>query len=383
MEQACARGWRVTALCQPPSDRVTAAGRELRDRIPAAARVVSWPFSTLDVSGRLTPTLDGGFINVASMVRVARVTLGDAKPDLVLATGPAFAEFIGAMALAQRWRVPYALDYRDEWSECPFEFVLKGNADRYWEARVLARASLVTFTTEAQRRHQIGLFPTLAPERTDVIPNGWDEELQPAGDAGAPGQGATVRIAFLGNAIIYDAPAFLVTLARALALRPDLAARIRVSFVGMKGPADVKAIGEFPVPGVVEAVDQVPLSEAQRLMRSADALLYLNPVPFNRYVGGKAWEYMSSGRTVLVYGEGGESAKLFATWAPARLVPRDDPAALAAALERIAARESSPPADPALLAEMARSHRAAQHLDRLEGLMRAPTGIEGASPPPL
>ena len=44
------------------------------------------------------------------------------------------------MALGNHWRVPFALDYRDEWSESPFDFVHKGNADRFWESRTLTNA---------------------------------------------------------------------------------------------------------------------------------------------------------------------------------------------------------------------------------------------------
>jgi hypothetical protein len=115
-------------------------------------------------------SLDGGFSNIDSIIEVARRTLGSDVPDLVLATGPSFAEFVAAMVLGARWKVPYALDYRDEWSECPMHFVQKGNSDRFWESRVLSQAGLVTFTTEAQRQHQLRTFPALNARVTDVVP---------------------------------------------------------------------------------------------------------------------------------------------------------------------------------------------------------------------
>jgi glycosyltransferase involved in cell wall biosynthesis len=279
------------------------------------------------------------------------------------------------MVLGARFRVPYALDYRDEWSECPMQFVHKGNSDRFWESRVLSQAGLVTFTTEAQRQHQIRTFPALPAEVTDVVPNGWDE---PPADAQASRESAPsagrAQIVFLGNVSIYDAPAFLSVLAATLTAQPALASRIEVVFVGMKEPKDIKAITDFPIAGVVSSVAQVPLSEAQRLMRSAEALLYLNPAWFSRYVGGKAWEYIAAGRPVLVYGEGGESGALFEGYGPAVLVPRSNPAALGEALERIASRLSPSPVDPGFLRETARPVRAAQHIMKLERLIRQPAG---------
>jgi len=379
MQAAVSNGWRVTALCQPAPESPSPAGLEVKARIPSQVRVVEWQFSQADVSGRLTPSLDGGFSNIDSIIEVARRTLGSDVPDLVLATGPSFAEFVAAMVLGARWKVPYALDYRDEWSECPMHFVQKGNSDRFWESRVLSQAGLVTFTTEAQRQHQIRTFPALNARVTDVVPNGWDE---PPADArtsleGAPSRGR-IQVVFLGNVSIYDAPGFLHVLAATLAAQPDLASRIEVGFVGMKEPKDIKAITEFPIPGVVTSVAQVPLSEAQRLMRSAEALLYLNPARFNRYVGGKAWEYIAAGRPVLVYGEGGESGALFEGYGPAMLVPRGNPAALGEALERIVSRPVPSPVDPGFLRETARPFRAAQHITKLECLIGKSAG-NGAS----
>jgi glycosyltransferase involved in cell wall biosynthesis len=374
MQAAVSNGWQVTALCQAAPERPSAAGLEGKARIPSLARVVEWQFSQADVSGRFSPSLDGGFTNIDSIIAAARRALGPDVPDLVLATGPSFAEFVAAMVLGARFGVPYALDYRDEWSECPMHFVQKGNSDRFWEARVLSNAGLVTFTTEAQRQHQIRIFPALRAEVTDVVPNGWDEPPAGVGTSReAPSSGARAQIIFLGNVSIYEAPGFLAVLAATLAARPGLASRIEVVFVGMKEPKDVKAITDFPVPGVVSSVEQVPLSEAQWLMRSADALLYLNPAKFNRYVGGKAWEYIAAARPVLVYGEGGESGALFEGYGPALLVPRSNPAALGEALERLASRPIPSCVDPGFLRETARPFRAAKHITKLERLIRKPT----------
>jgi hypothetical protein len=112
MEAASARGWEVTAFCQPPPDPATPAGLELRARIPAKIRLITWKFSTLDVSARLSPSLDGGFTNIAAIIDAARTTFGSSTPDLVLATGPMFAEFVAAMALA-RQGCALRTDYRD------------------------------------------------------------------------------------------------------------------------------------------------------------------------------------------------------------------------------------------------------------------------------
>src|SRR5580765_8064517 len=104
LDAATRRGWRVTAFSPPPVSTPTPAGLELRNRFPPDVRLISWQWSTLDVSYRLTPIVDGGFTTIGQMIATARAALGDSPPSMVLATGPSFAEFVGAMALAHHWR---------------------------------------------------------------------------------------------------------------------------------------------------------------------------------------------------------------------------------------------------------------------------------------
>ena len=263
------------------------------------------------MSYRLTPDLDGGFTTIGQMIETARAALGDSPPSMVLATGPAFAEFVGAMALAHHWRVPFVLDYRDEWSESPFVFVHHGSSDRFWETRVIERAALVTFTTEAQREHQLKAFPGLRRERTAVVANGWDERASEAGNA-EPARRASDRaiVGYLGNLGQHcDLPEFLATLRVALDGNPGLARRIGFDFIGMKPDTERRLLNAFETPGVVRDLPQVPLSAAQAAMRGCDALLLFNPPLLARYIPGKTYEYIAAGSRILLYGEGGSSSR--------------------------------------------------------------------------
>jgi hypothetical protein len=384
LHAAINRDWRVTAFCQFPTGSPNAAGIELRDRFPPEVRIINWQWSTLDVSRRLTPSLDGGFTTISAMIATARAALDDQPPSLVLATGPTFAEFVGAMALANHWRVPFALDYRDEWSESPFEFVRHGNSDRFWESRVTNRAALVTFTTETQREHQLKAFPTLQRDRTAVVPNGWDEQAAQAGQAPAePRASDRATVGYLGNLGRHcDLPEFLATLRAALNGAPGLARRIGFEFVGMKTDTERRLLNAFDAPDVLRDTPQMPLSAAQAAMRGCDALLLFNPPLLARYIPGKAYEYIASGSRILLYGEGGELEPLLSTYPAAIRVHRGDAPGLAAALDTIASRSGEQRVDPSLVERYSRGRRAGEHMDLLERVVTDARGSGAASPRP-
>lgn len=366
----------------PAPGAPTAAGLELRNRFPDSARLVNWQWSTLDVSRQASPSLDGGFTNIDAIIDAAIAATRGSVPDLVHATGPTFAEFIAAMALANRWRVPYSLDYRDEWSESPFTFVHHGNSDRFWEHQVLGRASLVTFTTEAQLEHQLKAFPALDRGITAVVGNGWDEEAAKGArpqDGDAPA--ARASVGYIGNLGHHcDVPEFLATLRSALDILADLKSRIAIDFVGVKSDVERRLLSSFDEPEMLRDIPQVPLTTAQAMMRRSSALLLFNPPLLARYIPGKAYEYIATGRPILLYGEGGELDRLLADYPAAIRVRRGDATGLSKALGHIATSNGKGGADPALVDRYSRLRRAADHADLLEPLISASRENAAASP---
>src|SRR5690606_33567275 len=112
------------------------------------------------------------------LVREALRVHDNTRPKVVIATGPPFHSFVAGVLLSRMWRVPLVLDYRDEWTECPFPFVQLGNADHFWERRVNAHADRIVLVTQSQLEHHARAFPNAfanaSRERMVVIPNGWE-----------------------------------------------------------------------------------------------------------------------------------------------------------------------------------------------------------------
>ncbi len=354
-----ALGWNVVVVTSRPEAPPDAAGRHLLDSLPDAVRVERVAQPWLRPSHSWFPRIDGGVVTALATFRAARRALGAVRPDAVLASGPPFHLFQAGFYLARLYRCRLALDYRDEWTENPFDFVTPGNADRAWERRCLAAADAVLLTTRSQAEHAALVFDGLDRGRCRVIPNGWEpadwspDPADLARTVAAPGR---LTLSFVGNLASHTPPdGFLAALAEVIRRRPAMAGALRLQFIGQKSPGSLRAIGAFPHPEIVELVDHLPRPAANRLMRASGALLLFNGPRFARYIPGKLYEYLAARRPVLVFGEGGESAELVRALQAGIVVAAGDPGALAAALDRLL-REPSAPGDPAAIAEWLARH---------------------------
>ncbi|HEY2895853.1 MAG TPA: glycosyltransferase, partial [Gemmatimonadaceae bacterium] len=167
-------GWRIDAFDEPEAEPENRPGNELLSRVPSLVTIHAIPTSSREPSYRFFPRIDGGFTNALAHAAYAIDALRTDPPDVVLASGPPFFTFVAARFVARHFDVPFVLDYRDEWTECPFEFVTKNSGDLSWERRCLAEADAVLFATESFLHHQLSVFPELDRQRAHVVPNGWD-----------------------------------------------------------------------------------------------------------------------------------------------------------------------------------------------------------------
>jgi glycosyltransferase involved in cell wall biosynthesis len=339
-------GWNVVVATNQPPRQPDAAGRHLRTLVPDQVTVTSVAPSSLRASHSWFPRIDGGFLTALATVRAVRGSLGGLRPDAVFASGPPFHLFVAGYYLARAYRCPLVLDYRDEWTECPFDFVEPGNADRAWERRCLAATDAVVFTTRSQLKNTARVFSELDPAKGRVIPNGWepaDRAVGPPSVCAGPAPAAPLTLSYVGHLGPHvSAEGFLRALAEVIRRRPDIARSVRVRFVGKKSGAALQEISAFPHPDKVELVEQLPQPAANRLMQESSALLLFNDSHLARYIPGKLYEYVAARRPILVFGAGGESAELVRSLRAGWIIPAADSAALEAALDHLRGRPRSP-----------------------------------------
>lgn len=339
MRYSVEAGWQVDAFHGPVPQNQIAGGNELLVGIPGSVRRHVVATSSREPSWRLFPRIDGGYIRAIDAAQTCIRTLRERPPRVVLASGPPFCMFVAAFLVARYFGARLVLDYRDEWTECPFDFVEVGPGSRAWERRCLRTADAVVFTTESHRTHQLGAFPELSPDRAYLVPNGWEAtDFGTAPGIEASGERATtITIAHIGSLAEHTPPeAFLSSVAQLMKETPAWRQRMRIQFVGNRSSNADAILKASPLADRLDVVDHVGKREANARMQSAGVLLLIAAPELERYLPGKLFDYIAARRPILVYGAPGEASKLVERLGVGRLCSPDTGGrGLAKALEEL------------------------------------------------
>jgi glycosyltransferase involved in cell wall biosynthesis len=303
--------------------------------------------------GALFP--DEAIVWVPFGVRSGRRVHRAAPVDVLFSSAPPFSVHIAAGRLKQATGLPWVADFRDPWVGNPFAAPVserRAARESATERWIVEHADRVVVASGEMRARFAERYQELA-SRFVYIPNGYDR----ADAAGIiPVNGPEGRFTILYAGSLYrpgELAAFLGGTQLLLGRRPDLRPRLRVQFVGRANAENrataARFTGEGGIGDVVSFEDFVPRPQALARIAGADALLQLMTAApgTSMFVGGKLMEYLAFDRPILAVMPPGEGRRLVEAL-PAGYAADVDPAAVAAALERLLDDSPAPrPADPA------------------------------------
>ncbi len=334
-------GQQVTVVAREPAERRSAAGDALWQRVDARVRVHRLPDGRRRTpSHRAFPRVDSSLPAAMELARECLRLYGDRKPRLVLATGPPFHDFVAGYWLSKIWKVPLIVDYRDEWTECPFAFVRVGPHDAIWERRINAAAAAVVFVSQMQMEHHLRVFGPALAEKAWLIPNGWDQATVPEPIPSVRAIERVLIITFAGTIGSHTpVDGFLTAFAQLLAERQEAGvSSLRLQIIGRRDRAAREALASFPFQELLDVRDEMPQPDAIAAMQASDLLLIINTTSLSRYIPGKLYDYLASGTPVLSYGQGGEIERILAHTQAGVAVRENHPAALREAITGLLAR---------------------------------------------
>lgn len=311
-----------------------------------------------------------------------------ANVDVVLVSGPPFSPFL----LGPLSRVPFVLDYRDEWrTAATYEMhggPLLARAIDAIEPALVRRAARILTATEDFRQNLLARYRDLDPSRVVTLTNGYDPDDfahildAPPPRAYAPGRKLVATYA--GTTFWHTSPRGLFAGLRLLAERaPTLADLFDIRFVGRVVETERAVFEQHSLPMVRHLGFRSHDEALSLLAESHLALVIVDDIPGNAAIyPGKIFDIMAVGRPCLALAPEGALSRLVERHRLGLVVHPREPAAIAEALERIALSfQRGEPLLPAQPVGLEPFHRRAI-ASRLAEILRDIVGSQGQTRAP-
>lgn len=254
------------------------------------------------------------------------------QPDIVATFGEPMSDHLVGLRLKRRLGVPWIAHFSDPWVDNPFrryEFLAKFVNSRF-EARVIATADRLIFTSEETLDLVMRKYPASWRTKAGVLPHGFDPELYPR-PAKAAGP---LMVRYLGNFYGHRSPVPLFrALKNLLARDPKMLENVQFELVGSM-PDRMRmhpSLRSLPA-GLVRLRETVPYLDSLKLMASSDLLLVVDgPDDLSVFLPSKLIDYLGAHVPILGIVPPGTSAQLLARLGAPVCDPRE-PQQIAAAL---------------------------------------------------
>jgi len=293
--------------------------------------------------------------------------------DCVLTTSPPQSTHLVGLALRSRG-LPWIAELRDGWTfdppRQPWPTRLQRHTDAMLERRVACTASAVVGVTRPIAQDLAERFGV----RAETLTNGFDPEER-VDEAVAEGLVDPERFSLVHtgrmSVVGRDAAPLLDAIAQLRSDEPDLGERFEVVLAGAVTESEEARLRARAPEGTLRLLGAVERPRALALQRAADVLVVLaHGVSVRSVATGKLFEYLSAAKPILVLGTETEAARIVAGTGTGLAVPAGDPAAIAAALRRLAAGDV-PERDDAAVAQYAYPAVAARLAELVGEVVRA------------
>jgi glycosyltransferase involved in cell wall biosynthesis len=237
-------------------------------------------------------------------------------PDVVFATGGPWTALLVGKALAEKFSVPFVADFRDPWTYNPdFENrsrIIFRKARRVERSICEAAARVITNTDEL-RAKLLTDYPTLK-EKFLTITNGFDSYVDSQiGNRPENSDENVLELCHFGSIYGNRKPLALLQAIKELIDEGELDCdRLKLRFIGPWEATDAvceKHARDLEERGILRREPPVSYDECGRQMTTAKVLLILQP-DFPLQIPGKIYEYIATGRPLLVIGGDGATAHL-------------------------------------------------------------------------
>lgn len=237
-------------------------------------------------------------------------------PDIVMATGSPWSALVAGAKIAEHHKVPFVADFRDPWTrnpKPPLSHSLGVRAEML-ESQVFSKATRIVANTPELGNEFAQQYPDSA-RKIVTITNGFHESLEEkfARIPSFVGTSGRVDLCYFGSIYELRRPTELLMALKKLqdSGHPD-AKRLRVRLTGNWIVTDSycnSIAAELEERGALIREPGVNHEEYLHRLKASHILLVLQQ-GFPLQIPGKIYEYIASGRPILVVGGEGATANL-------------------------------------------------------------------------
>jgi len=326
-------GWKVIVLTAKPHAYVnidntyTDSKNDLIFRTTAfdVQRQLSFKGKYLEVMA--TPDR-WGLTWIPSGIHKGKRLIKEYQPDVIWSSSPIPSTHYIANKLSKKFNLPWVADYRD-----PFHY-MNGSAGKWLDQfhkridqATLYNATHLTFATAAVKDLYLGEYSNIIKNKSSVIENGYDEvnfkNIQTLKDKTTPFDDTKFTLYYSG--VLYPNGRDPIPLFEALS---ELKEQNKISDTNFElifqgagdGSQFEQIINELNIQHIVQFISPVPFLNALNNMMNANALLLIQDKRFNKQIPGKIYEYLRTGKALLVKADTeGSTAKLAITFEGVKL----------------------------------------------------------------
>ena len=292
----------------PPNTQVSRAfALDTQRHLSIKGRYTRW----MALPDRWASWLPGAILKGLTLIRKNRA-------DVIITTYPIASAVLIGFLLHEFTGKPWVVDFRDSMTEEEYpRDPLTRRVSRWIERKAIKHASLLTFTARSTLKMYRERYPSLLPEKCQVISNGYDEEdFQSLATREAVKREPSLPLHLLHLGVIYpserDPRPFFRAISRlkknGKIKAQDLQIDLRAS-----GSEDLYAriLRELELDDIVHLFPPIPYPEALADAAASEALLLFQAANCDHQIPAKVYEYVRIGKPILALTtQTGDSAAL-------------------------------------------------------------------------
>jgi glycosyltransferase involved in cell wall biosynthesis len=236
--------------------------------------------------------------------KVAKNLIEHNKYDAIFISVPPFSAIKPFVKLKEKFDIPLFVDYRDAWLSNQFRFYptpYHRYRHKKQEDYVLRKVDRIIAVNRHIKENLIKSYKFLKFDDIDIIRHGYDSE-DFENSVQIPKENDKLIITYAG--IFYEeiTPKYLLRAFKQLSIKnPDIAANIRLRFVGHFKKENQKLVNKLQLERFVEQVGYLDHSEVIKEISSSDVLWLMLPnnSRMNNVTPGKLYEYFGTRKPII------------------------------------------------------------------------------------